>query len=158
MAKKLELSWLEKETKEQKSKDWYIALWIYAISLSAVAYLLSGFTSALVAIAAGVALSAVAKSNEARGNKKVKYTINTKGIKINDILFPYSSIRRFNILEENGRPVLAVDLISVLVPDLVIPLNNVEEEDVLFFLSQFVKVDKEMQIPYTHILARSLGL
>jgi hypothetical protein len=155
--KKLELSWTATEHKIRKSSDWFWVLWILSGTFAIVTLVFSNLITSLVILSAALALTTYARN--IRTKKENSYSLTLKGVRVNGILFPYSSITKFNIIEEHeGGPVLVLDLKSLISPDIVAPLEGVSIEDVRFYLVQFVEEDHEMPIPLTHILAEKFGL
>jgi len=152
------LSWSYTKKNKLKSRDFISVLWIFAVATSLIIYIFSeSVISAFVIIAAAAALSAHFATQEEK--ERYSYTLTTKGLRVNNILFPFSSMKRYKIMkDENGKEVLAIDLISILTPDMVIPLDGVDVDDIDFFMSQFVKEDEDMPMPWTHSIAKIIGM
>ena len=150
------LSWTARETKEIKTRDWYWAFWILIGTIALVTFMFSGLISALVILSGAWAISSYLK--QSYSDKEHKYELTLKGIRVDGVLFHYQKIRRFNILTHNDVRVLVLDVQNMLMPDLVIPFHEQDEEDIYFYISQFVEEDVNMQVPITHIIAERIGL
>ncbi len=157
-SKKLpELHWSYIERKHKMSKENAIILWIFAITFAFVTFLFSNAISALVILSAAFAIFAVKYYRDTENHTDVKITM--KGVVVNGLLFPYKSIKAFNIVEYEGDKYLILDIEKVLVPHLVLKINeDVNVEDVEFYISQFVQLDEKLEMPITHVLAETLGL
>ncbi len=152
------ITWTVREDKKVKDKETLAVMWIVAITLAIVIFIVSkNYISSLVVLAAAFAL--YGHYMNMSDTRETSYTLTLKGVRVNNLLYPYKNIRRYNITKnEDGKTVLVLDLISVLTPDIVAPLDGVDEEEVDFFLSRFVEEDPDMQIPLTHVLAERLGM
>ncbi len=152
------LTWTSKMKKERKTQEFVIILWIFAVTFAIIFYIFTkNPINALVVIAGAFTLHMHFLHRPHQ--QDYKYQLTVKGLRVNDLLYPYSSIKRYRIMDDlTGKRVLAIDLLSVLTPDLVLPLDNVDEEDVDFFIGQFVEEDEKMPLPWTHVLAERLGL
>ncbi len=153
-----ELSWSVAKKRNAKSSDFFIILWIFAVTFAIIFYIFSNnVINALVVIAAAGAFSAHYKYSD--NEQKNMYRITIKGLRVNNLFYPYSSMKRYRVTkDEDKRDVLIIDMLSVLTPDFVIPLDGVDPDDVDFFLGQFVREDERMPIPMTEILARKFGM
>ncbi len=155
-AKKTSIEWMAAELREQKTGDWFVAFWIISSTLALVSFIFSGLISALVILSGSWAISSYLQYVDT--HKTRRYALTLKGVKIDGLLFPYKNISRFNILKHKDMDVLILDINSVLMPDVVIPIFDVNVDDVYFYISQFVEEDPEMQVPLSHIIAERLGL
>jgi len=150
------LQWTASEIRGERSKDWYVAFWIIISTIAFVLFLFSGLISSLLVLSGAWAIYSYIIQLDTHTNHK--YALTLKGIRIDNTVFPYTNINRFNIKKHRDTDVLILDLNSVLIPDAVIPISSVDVEDVYFYISQFVEEDAEMDIPLSHIIAERLGL
>ncbi len=158
---KKEISWSYKVKKTRKNSESIIILWIVAITISIIVFIFSrSLISSLVVLSAAFALHA--HFQNMKEDQENSIALSFKGVRVNKLLYPYKNIRRYNIIKNPENPeekLLVLDLISILTPDLVIPLNKeVDEDEIDLYLSQFVEEDENMQIPFTHTLAQLLGM
>lgn len=112
-----------------RSADWYWALGIIAIALGVAAILFGNYLLALLIVVAAVTLSL----HGAKHPPLHQFRITEQGLYVGDALHPYSSMMSFSVLEDiEGElpPVLSIKTHSWLSPHLVIPLNNVDADDV----------------------------
>ncbi len=152
------ITWTVTHKKGKKNFESLAILWILAITLAVIIYIFSkNYISSLVVLSGALAL--FFHYINAPEEQSVSYSATLKGFKVNNILYPYKNIKRYNIVEnEDGQKLLLLDLISVITPDIVAPLEDVNEEELDFYLSRFVEEDPEMKIPATHLLAERLGM
>ncbi len=152
------ITWTVKHEKPRKNFEALAILWIFAIALAIIIYIFSkNYISSLVVLAGALALFSHYKSMPKE--QEISYSATLKGFRVNNILYPYKNIRRYNIVEdEQGKKLLLLDLISVITPDIVAPLEDVDENELDFYLSRFIEEDPEMHIPVTHLLAERLGM
>ena len=157
---KKEISWSFELQKNRKNSEAIIILWIIALTLAIITFIFTqNFISTLVVLSGALALHAHFHHMDDVLIKDV--TVGLKGVQVNKLLYPYKNIRRYNIInnpENQSEKLLLLDLLSVLTPDLVIPLADVDEEELDLYLSQFIEEDEKMQIPFTHTLAQWLGM
>jgi hypothetical protein len=110
----------------EKGNDWFFALSIIVIALVIVAVLLNNVMFALLlGIGGGVLAMSAAKRPSI-----VPFAVTVRGIKIEDEIFPYSTLVAFHIDEDDPRgPQLLVRTKRRLTPLLVLPVpaNHVDD-------------------------------
>lgn len=115
----------------EKGNDWFFALAIIILALVIAAVL---FDSVLFALLIGLSGGALAVS-AAKRPAIIPYAITVRGIRIEDRLYPFSTLDSYHIDEEDPRgPQLLVKSEKRLMPLIVIPLppDHVDEiEDIL---------------------------
>lgn len=111
----------------EKGGDWFFALAIVIVALSIAAVL---FGNTLFALLIGVAGGALAVS-AAKRPSVVPFAITVRGIRIDEQLYPYTTLRSYHIDEEdeNG-PQLLVLSKKRFMPLLVLPLPSEYIDDV----------------------------
>ena len=102
-----------------KSNDWYWVVGIVSICLAFASMLLGNILLALlVVIAAGIIMMLAYKET-----LLVPYAVTTRGIRIDNKLYPYSTLESYYIAEEDEEePMLLVKSERWLLPLLTIPL------------------------------------
>ncbi|MEN9920849.1 MAG: hypothetical protein RL538_742 [Candidatus Parcubacteria bacterium] len=117
----------------EKGNDWFFALAIIVIALIVVAILLDNVLFALlIGIAGGVLAMSAAKRPAI-----VPYAVTVRGVKVEDELFPFSTLVSFHIDEEDTRgPQLLVKTNRRSVPLLVLPLPPEHIDDIESILKE----------------------
>ncbi len=111
----------------EKGNDWFFALAIIVIALVVVAILIDNVLFALlIGIAGGVLAMSAAKRPAI-----VPYAVSVRGVKVEDELFPYSTLTAFHIEEENPRgPQLLIRTNRRTIPLLVLPIPPEHVDDI----------------------------
>ncbi len=110
-----------------KGGDWFLALAIVIVALAIAAIL---FGNTLFALLIGVAGGALAVS-AAKKPSVIPFAITVRGVRIDDRLYPYSTLRFYHIDEddENG-PQLLIMSKKRFIPIMVLPLPAQYVDDV----------------------------
>lgn len=133
----------------EKSSDWFWALGIIAVGGAIAAIFLHNLLFALVILIAAVAIGLFA----AREPDLVTFEISRRGVRIDDTLYPYQNLEGFWIADFSLEhiPRLLLKSKKMLAPILVIPLEDVEPEDVYAALLYFLP-EEELHEPFAHHL------
>ncbi len=103
----------------EKGNDWFFALAIVIFALVVVAIL---FDNVLFALLIGLAGGALAVS-AAKKPSIVPYSVSVRGVKVEDVLYPFSSLKSYRIDEEDVRgPQLLIKVDKKIMPLIVIPI------------------------------------
>lgn len=139
----------------ERGSDWYWALGIVAVSTSLTALLFGNFLFALLIVIAAGTMAIVAS----REPRVVEFALLERGIRVDDVLYPFKSINAFWIdqTEEEGW-VLFVDTARITNPDLIMPIGDgVDAEEIREFLLAHDIPEVEMQEPVSHRLLEFFG-
>jgi hypothetical protein len=123
----------------EKGNDWFFALIIIVVALVIVAILFNNLLFALLIGVAGLTLLISAAKKPAL----ITYSINLRGVKISDRMYPFSSLESYRIDEEDYKgPQLLLKSAKLMMPLMVMPIppehiddiddilkQNLEEED-----------------------------
>lgn len=111
----------------EKGNDWFFALFIVIIAFVVVAIL---FNNVLFALLIGLAGGALAVS-AAKKPSIVPYAVSVRGVKIEDKLYPFSSLESYRIDEEDHRgPQLLIKVHKKTMPLIVIPIPKDHIDDI----------------------------
>jgi len=111
----------------EKGNDWYFALVIIIIALVIVAIM---FDNALFALLIGLAGGALFISATKRP-LIIPYAVTLRGIKIDDRLYPYSTLESYRIDEEDPRgPQLLLKSEKKIMPLIVMPIPYDHVDDI----------------------------
>ena len=115
----------------EKGNDWFFALIIIVVALVITAILFNNVLFALLLGLSGGVLGVAA----ARKPRIIPFSVGVRGVKIEDVLHPFSSLAAYHIDEEDPRgPQLLLRSEQLILPLLVIPIpeDYIDEiEDIL---------------------------
>lgn len=117
MAKPLHWQTFEYEHRE-RSPDWFWAVGIITIALSVTAIILNNVLFAFVVILSGFVLSLYA----ARPPKEIDVVIDEKGVRIEQIFYPFYTLESFWIDDESEQAKILIKSQRLLMPYIVIPI------------------------------------
>lgn len=153
------ISWVATEYEHREhGADWYWALGIITVSL-AVAFVIVGNILLSIIILLGVGtLLYYAKHPP----QTIEYKISKLGIRAGETMYPWESIRSFWILEKEEdskdyhKPKLVLTSKKVLMPHIIIPLDELIIDDVHHILSNTLREDPHGE-PLVERLSRKIG-
>lgn len=115
----------------EKSGDWFFAFTVIAVAIVIAALLLGNTLFALLCAVGAGALALIAS----RPPRIIPYAVTIRGIRIDDVIFPYTTLSSYHIDEDDPRgPQLLVLSQKHFMPLLVIPIPEEyadEIEDIL---------------------------
>lgn len=140
---------------EEKSADWF---WIVGIISAGIAILAIYFGNILFAL---LILLAIFTSFMATHipPKIVRYEINRKGVIVGDILYPYSNLKSFFVIDEDGydRDRLILKSTKALMPYIILPLgSDVLPDEIREYLLEYLD-EEEMYEPWGERFMSGLG-
>ncbi|PIR84149.1 hypothetical protein COU18_00115 [Candidatus Kaiserbacteria bacterium CG10_big_fil_rev_8_21_14_0_10_51_14] len=137
-----------------RGKDWYYALGIIAASAALTSILFHNVLFGILIIIAAVILGMLANVPP----EIARFEVSDRGIRVNETLHTYEEIISFWVEEEKGpRPMLLVDTIKFMAPNLIIPLENIDAHVVRTYLQEHVK-EVPMREPFAHKILELFGL
>ena len=138
----------------ERTSDWFWALGIIAVCAALTSILFSNILFALVIIVAAGVIALIARTPPELHD----FEIAERGIKVGDTLHTYSEIISFWVeTEAEEEPLLLVDTIKFMSPNLVIPLGGIDPEHVRSYLRE--RVDEvPMKEPLAHKILEFFGL
>lgn len=136
-----------------KTSDWFWALGIVALACVFVSVLLGNVLFAVFIALAAFALSLYA----ARKPKEIRAEINSKGVRVNNTIFPFAHIHGFALSLDGRSPALVLTMQKLLMPHILIPLGETDPEDIRTLLS--VRLPEEhYEEPISQKLFDAFGL
>ncbi len=138
----------------EREPNWFWALAIVAISIAVVSLLFHNILFAvLIIIAAGaIAILAVHPPD------LIDFEISERGIRVGTRLHRYDEIISFWVEDEHGdRPLLLVDTIKFMHPNIIIPLDHVDTHAVRAYLKEHTD-EVHMTEPVAHKVLQFFGL
>ncbi|OGG79742.1 hypothetical protein A3A39_04425 [Candidatus Kaiserbacteria bacterium RIFCSPLOWO2_01_FULL_54_13] len=138
----------------ERSRDWYWALGIFAASTALISVLFGNFLFGILILIAAATLGLLAQSPP----PLVEFEISDRGIRVGGVMHRYEEIISFWVEDHDADPpILLVDTIKWLSPNLVIPLRDVDPKLVRAFLTE--RADEvPMKEPIWHHILEAFGL
>ena len=117
----------------ERGKDWYWALGIIAVCAALISVLFGNSLFGILILVAAATLGLLAKTTPSL----VEFELTERGIRVGDVLHRYEEVISFWVEEhEVNPPVLLIDTVKWLSPNLVIPIEGVDPREVRAFLSE----------------------
>lgn len=139
------LTWTTCEFKNRKrTPDWYWILGIVAATLIILSILFGNVLFGVVIATGAMAIVLITL----REHEEFSFTLSHKGLQINSTLYRFENMISFSILEyidPNIPPTLSIKTKSILAPQLIIPLTDVDPVDVYEILEAHVDFDMHNQ-------------
>jgi hypothetical protein len=136
----------------ERGSDWFWALGIIAVSAALTSILLGNVLFAILIVVAAATIGLIAQHPP----QLHEFELTEKGIRTGVTMHPYENIISFWVDEESGDPVLLVDTIAFMAPNLVIPLGDTDPEHVREFLREYA-VEVPMKEPFAHKVLEFFG-
>jgi len=140
---------------EEKSNDWFWIVGIIAVAVAVLAIFFNNILFALLILISAFTAFMMAHTSP----KMVDYEINRQGVKIGEILYPYSSLESYYVIDEDGfdRDRLLLKSKKMLMPLIIVPLTGqVDNEDVREYLIEYLD-EEEMEESFAQVLMARLG-
>lgn len=139
-----QLEWTALEHEHiHKSSDWFWALGILAIAAAATAIIFNNVLFAIVILIGAFTLGI----NASKPPAQIRFKITTRGIVINNILHPYSSLESFWVADENQheQPKLLIKSKKLLALHIVIPIEDVSPDDVRDYIFEYLEEEEDSE-------------
>jgi hypothetical protein len=136
----------------ERGSDWFWALGIIAVSAALTSILLGNVLFAVLIVVAAATIGLIAQHPP----QLHEFEITEKGIRTGVTMHPFENIISFWVDEESGDPVLLVDTIAFMAPNLVIPLGDTDPEQIREFLREYA-VEVPMKEPLAHKVLEFFG-
>jgi len=147
------IKWEAPEYKYQKkSHDWFWAVWIIALSISIASIIYQNILFAVLIIIGSFTLVMYAL----RQPRLIRFELNKKGVKIEDSLYPYKTLKSFWVQEEPFEEKLLIQSNKILMPLISIPLGKVDIVKIKNILIENLE-EEEIEEPLSHKIMESLG-
>lgn len=111
----------------EKSPEWYVAIAIVALAGVIAAFLIGNILFGVVVILSGVVLAI----SSMRAPVTIPYAVTARGVRIDDRLYPYTSLESFYIDEDDPKgPQLLLRSEHLFSPLVVLPIPEDEIDDI----------------------------
>jgi len=149
------IEWTDHEYKHfEKGSEWYWALGLVSVAGAVAALIFNNVLFALFILIAAFVLAIFAS----RKPNEVTFEISQRGIRIDDVLYPFQSLKSFGIEELTPKhiPRLIFKSKKLFALDIIIPLEKVHANEVHDFLIHFLPEDDHHE-PLVHKVMEWLG-
>lgn len=138
----------------ERGSDWYWALGIVAVCIAIISILLHDTLFALVVLMAAFTLALLSRHPP----ELAHFELSEKGVRINEELHRYNEIISFWVEDEHdGKPLLLIDTVKFLSPNIVIPIEHIDPAVVRAFLKERIE-EVRMKESFAHKIFEFLGL
>lgn len=148
-----EITWKAPEfIKYEKGPDWYWAVGVISITIAVAAVVFGNVLFGILVLIASVALTLQGSQDpEIR-----EFSVDRQGVQADEILYPYSSLKSFWVENNPHEQKLLLQSEKAWMPYIVMPIAEVDPEEVRDFLLQFLP-EEEHQEPLTQKIMEYLG-
>jgi len=138
----------------ERTNDWYWALGIFAVACALISVIFGNYFFGLLILVAAFTIGIMAKSPP----PLVEFELSDRGIRVGDTMHRYEEIIAFWVEDHDADPpVLLVDTVKWLSPNLIIPIEGVDPKLVRAFLVE--RADEvPMKEPVWHKILEFFGL
>ncbi len=134
----------------ERTKDWYWGVAIISITIAVLAVILKQPLFALFIIVATGTLLIKATQTP----KTLTFSINDRGIVIDDTLYPFLNIESFCVISDEYDPKILVKSTKTLMPLIAIPIDEVDPEAVREILLKYIAEEEHNEPLGVKILER----
>jgi len=139
-------------TDKDRGSDWFWAVGIIIVSAAVSSVMLDNLLFAIFIIVAGIALIL----QVLRKPKTISVKISERGVEMDGTLYLYQSLESFWIEADREEYKLILKSKKALVPYAVATIEDVDPDDVHYYLSQFLE-EHEMHEPLSQKIMDRLG-
>lgn len=148
-----EITWTAPEFNyTPKGPDWYWTLGIITTTLVIIALLTGNVLFAIILIIGGLGLGYQAGKKP----RVVEITVDDRGVRSEDTLYPYSSLKSFRIENNKHEQKLILQSEKSLMPFIIIPINEADPEQLRHYLLQFLPEEQHKE-PLSQKIMEYLG-
>ncbi len=138
---------------EEKKSDWYRALGILTVTAAAASILLGNPLLGILIVLAGVVMALLAN----REPPVIPFAVTTRGVRVNDVLYPYSTLESYHIDTENSyQPLLLVKSDRLFMPLIIMPLPGEYIDEVESIVELRLK-NEHLEEPFASKLLEFFG-
>ena len=149
------VSWVAHEYQHfEKNSEWFWALGLIGVAGAVTAIIVNNIIFAIVILIATFVLALHA----AKKPEEYTFTLTQRGIRINDKLHTFQSLKSFSIedLSENHTPKLILESHNIFTLDIIIPLTDVDLDTVHDFLYDYLP-EEDNEEPASHKVMEWFG-
>jgi len=133
----------------ERGRDWFWALGIAAVCIALISVLFSNTLFALLILVAAGTLALLARIPP----NLTEFELSDRGVRVGDTMHRYEEILSFWVEEHDvNTPILLIDTVKWLSPNVVIPLKDVDPKQVRAFLLEHAEETPMKESPAHKIL------
>lgn len=138
----------------ERGSDWFWALGIAAVAIAITSILFHDILFAVLILIAAGTIALLAKQPP----ELVQFQLSHRGIRIGDTMHRFEEVISFWVEDHDvERPLLLVDTIKFMSPNLIIPIEHIDPHVVRAFLRERVE-EVPMREPFAHKILEAFGL
>lgn len=137
---------------QKHSADWYWAGGIITLSIAATAIIFNNILFAVLVVISSLALFL----RTLQKPRKTHYALTSRGFHNENDFTPYSTFESFYIDDTHGKPKLLLKGKNILSPLLIIPLGEMDTENVQIYLARYL-LETELREPLSKKIMEFLG-
>ncbi len=137
-----------------KNINWYLLFFVSIVVISFLVYL---FTKSIFSTTAVFILGLALCYMATRKPREVHYTLDTKGIVINSVDYPFSEFKSYTIVSEDGLDHIALTSVKRLIPNKTIYFEPQDRNRIISLLSEFLPMEPVSHDPID-IFMKKIGL
>ena len=138
----------------ERGSDWFWALGIAAIAISLTSILLHDVLFAGVILLAAITLALLAR----KPPELVQFELSDRGVRVGDTMHRFEEILAFWVEDhEVERPLLLIDTVKFMSPNLIIPIEDIDPSVVRAFMQERTE-ERPMKEPVAHKVLEFIGL
>jgi hypothetical protein len=137
----------------ERGSDWFWALGIVAVCIAIVAVLLHDVLFALLIVLAAVVIGMLANVPP----EITEFEVSERGVRVGPNLHRYDEILAFWVEDEHeGPPILLIDTVKFMSPNIVIPIEDVDPRELRKLLQEH-STEVPMREPAAHKILEFFG-
>ncbi len=140
----------------ERGGDWFWALGIVTVSIALISILFHDILFAVLIFVAAVTIAILA----VHPPELVEFEVSERGIRVAGKLHRYDEIIGFWVEDEHEhaqRPILMVDTVKLMHPNIIIPIEHIDPHVVRAYLKQHAE-EMPMKEPVAHKILEFFGL
>ncbi len=138
----------------EREGDWFWALGIIAVCVAVISVLLNDVLFAILVIVAAVTIGMLARTPP----ELVEFELSERGVRVGGRLHRYDEIISFWVEDERGpKPLLLIDTIKFMSPNLIIPIEHSDPGIIRAYLKERVE-EVPMREPMSHKILEFFGI
>ncbi len=138
----------------ERGSEWFWALGIAAVCAALTATLLSNVLFAVLILVAALTIALMAR----HAPDVSTFEISVKGVRVDNVLHRYDEIISFWVEDEHdGHPLLLIDTVKFMSPNLIIPIHDVEPGLVRAYMKEHAD-EVHMREPLAHKVLEFFGI
>ncbi len=139
----------------ERGSDWFWALGIVAVCTAVVALLFHDFLFSIVILIGAFTIGLLA----VHPPEEIEFELSDKGVRVGSKLHRFHEIIAFWVEDEHhtDRPLLLVDTVKIMSPNLIIPIEHIDPREVRAYLKERCK-EMHMREPIYHKIIEFFGL